>query len=50
MEVNEGIRKGLAAVESGKSKPARQVISSIKGRRALQRQKITPVPHVTSSG
>ena len=50
MEVNEGIRKGLEAVESGNSKPARKVISSIKGRRALQRQKITPAPHVTSSG
>jgi len=37
MEANEGIRKGLAAVEAGKSKPARAVISAIKERRALQR-------------
>ena len=37
MEANEGIRKGLAAIDAGKSKPARKVISAIKERRTLQR-------------
>jgi PHD/YefM family antitoxin component YafN of YafNO toxin-antitoxin module len=37
MEANEGIRKGLAAVEAGRSKPARAVISAIKERRAVRR-------------
>jgi prevent-host-death family protein len=37
METNEAIRKGLAAIEAGNSKPAREVISAIKGRRAIPR-------------
>jgi PHD/YefM family antitoxin component YafN of YafNO toxin-antitoxin module len=37
MEANEGIRKGLVAIEAGRSKPAREVISGIKERRALRR-------------
>jgi PHD/YefM family antitoxin component YafN of YafNO toxin-antitoxin module len=37
MEVNEAIRKGLAAIDAGKSKPARDAISAIKRRRAPPR-------------
>ena len=35
IETNEGIRKGLAAIDAVKSRPARKVISAIKGRREL---------------
>jgi hypothetical protein len=36
-EADEGIRKGLATIEAGKSKPARKAISAIMERRALSR-------------
>ncbi len=35
IETNEGIRKGLAAIDAGESKPAKRVITEIKRRRAL---------------
>ena len=37
IEANEGIRKGLAAIDAGKSKSAAKAISEIKRRRALPR-------------
>jgi len=36
-ETNEGIRRGLAAIESGKSAAAAKVIRTIKDRRAVSR-------------
>lgn len=37
METNEGIRKGLEDMAAGRTRPAHEVIASLKRRRALHR-------------
>ncbi len=36
METNEGIRKGLAAIDAGDTKPLKKAVSEMKRRRALR--------------